>query len=73
MEKKKLLVEQVADKLWSFNPIKDALWTFLVNKVYFVAFLDLLSTTENTAPALPEMPGLELSLYFCNLCASGVV
>lgn len=37
----KPLVEQVADTLGSFSPIKDALWTFLVNKVYFVAFLEL--------------------------------
>ena len=30
----------------------------------------LLSPTENTAPALPEMPGLESSLYICNLGTS---
>ena len=29
-----------------------------------------LSLTENTAPALPEVPGLESSLYLYNLCAS---
>ena len=26
------------------------------------------SLPQNTAPALPETLGLELSLYFCNLC-----
>ena len=31
---------------------------------------ELHSPTENTAAALPEMPGLESGLYFCNLCVS---
>ena len=31
---------------------------------------ELLSPTENATPALPGTHGLELSLYFRNLCAS---
>lgn len=31
---------------------------------------ELLSPTEDTAPALPELLGLESRLYFCNFCAS---
>ena len=31
---------------------------------------ELLCPVENTAPTLPETPGLESSLYLCNLCES---
>lgn len=33
-------------------------------------YRELLSPTDNTAPALPDTPGLESILYFRNLCAS---